>query len=988
MAIGAWLAQRQTFSATLLLVLALHLCFFPFIWGNKTLLTASRGPIPSIMPNGAWYGGSQGPTFSRGNDMGASGWLTEPDAALIHHEYFREKHLPLWNPYQSYGAPLAANMQSQPFNPLFFLFAMDPGPRTYNFFILARLLLTGLCAYLYLRLFLPFVPSLAGGIACMLSGYYVLFFDMPELSVNILVPALFLATERLLRKQSTGNVILSIAVTFLSIVGGMPESAFLVLAFGGAYFLFRLAAGPRGRTSRLTQLKYFLFAQVLGLALAAFLLVPFFEFMKLSLDSHQPVNLHGLIVGLKHDLFGLSFFTYIVPTLFGPAWRSIAPGLGGYDSLRGFMGVVQVLFAIVAVGGLFRSESRFPGERRLTVFFFASALAVVLKRYGAPVINLIGYLPFCQLIWFPKYAEPLLAFALAVLCALGMHQVLTCTVSRRRLVISLLIVSGVLAAALAFSLFPVLAANAPPHEFYMSIAGAGAILFVAAIVLLGPARPASGKWLPAALVTLLAAEMAGNYIYPVYYGLTNSASDDANPYRGAPYIDYLKTRIAAHERVFGREGILHPDWADSFQLGDIRGLDAMYYRKYFDFIRFFLREEIPPGARGDLVNRFTGMRWLAVDSPLKRRLLQLSSVRFLLTLQPYGQEQGRAQEIVRQNEGRLLPGRENLIEVRTFTVSGETKAVLFEHPAYERLPFRTATTPANREFSFSVAMQPAVYDGSMPVCGAGVEFRLEVRDGTGRIRLLYDRYIDPKHNPAERRWIPGSVDLSEYLGQTVELLFTTKPGPSGDTCAAWAGWGDPHFNGDVASQPAFRQVYDHEIKIYEYLDCLPRAALFTGAEIMPDDKAALAKLAEPSLDIFQTAVVSSTGLDAADAAIIRSLNSRPPERVRAARLVSYTSQEVQVDAAVERPALLVLNDSDYPGWNVYIDGQKSHWITANYLFRSVLLQPGRHLVRFVYEPASFAAGASISGVGLMCLAGFVVWRRRRPDSGGAEAHFV
>jgi hypothetical protein len=166
-------------------------------------------------------------------------------------------------------------------------------------------------------------------------------------------------------------------------------------------------------------------------------------------------------------------------------------------------------------------------------------------------------------------------------------------------------------------------------EFYLSLAGAGAVLFLAALVLLGPSRPASKKWLPAALVTLLALEMAGNYIYPVYYVLTSSAGDDANPYRGAPYIGYLKAGIGAHERVFGREGILHPGWAGSFQLGDIRGLDAMYYRKYFDFVRFFLREEMPPAKTGisSTASRYAvaGFR-----QPLKRRLLQLSSVKFLL----------------------------------------------------------------------------------------------------------------------------------------------------------------------------------------------------------------------------------------------------------------------------------------------------------------------------------------------------------------------
>jgi hypothetical protein len=192
----------------------------------------------------------------------------------------------------------------------------------------------------------------------------------------------------------------------------------------------------------------------------------------------------------------------------------------------------------------------------------------------------------------------------------------------------------------------------------------------------------------------------------------------------------------------------------------------------------------------------------------------------------------------------------------------------------------------------------------------------------------------------------------------------------------WAGWGDPHFGDGGAAQPAFRLVYDHEIKIYDYPDHLPRAALFSGVELAADDSAALAQLGSPSLDIFKTAVVSAQSLDTRDATAIGKLNRMPPERVREARIISYKSQEVKIDALTERRALLVLNDSDYPGWNVYVDGRQSHWITANYMFRGVLLRPGRHLVRFAYEPASFAMGAAISGAALLCLAGFVVCRSR------------
>ena len=214
--------------------------------------------------------------------------------------------------------------------------------------------------------------------------------------------------------------------------------------------------------------------------------------------------------------------------------------------------------------------------------------------------------------------------------------------------------------------------------------------------------------------------------------------------------------------------------------------------------------------------------------------------------------------VILQNNGRLLPGRENLIEVRAFTISGDTKAVLYEHPPYERLPFRTTITPANHEFSLDVAMQPAVYDGSMPICGDGVEFRLEIRDGSRTdsaiVRPLYRSQTQSGRAPLDSR-----VGRSERVqGQTVELLFTTTAGPKGDTCAAWAGWGDPHFNGDLAAQPVFRQVYDHEIKIYEYPDYLPRAALFSNAEVAQDDQSALARLAVSVARYISTAVVSST----------------------------------------------------------------------------------------------------------------------------------
>jgi len=55
----------------------------------------------------------------------------------------------------------------------------------------------------------------------------------------------------------------------------------------------------------------------------------------------------------------------------------------------------------------------------------------------------------------------------------------------------------------------------------------------------------------------------------------------------------------------------------------------------------------------------------------------------------------------------------------------------------------------------------------------------------------YNRYIDPKNNPEDRRWQDQVVDLSSYGGQTVDIVFEALPGPAGDANFDWGGWSTP-----------------------------------------------------------------------------------------------------------------------------------------------------------------------------------------------------
>lgn len=144
----------------------------------------------------------------------------------------------------------------------------------------------------------------------------------------------------------------------------------------------------------------------------------------------------------------------------------------------------------------------------------------------------------------------------------------------------------------------------------------------------------------------------------------------------------------------------------------------------------------------------------------------------------------------------------------------------------------------------------------------------------------------------------------------------------------------------------------------------PRAYVAHAARIVEDEAQLLEALA--------------TAEHGEEVLLAEKIPFEPPGRAGEDRVlwVADRPNEVVVDATLESPGFLVLSDSYYPGWKVYVDGREERLLRANYLLRAVQLPAGQHRVRFAYEPSSVTIGLAFSlvGLALVLLAPFVACR--------------
>jgi hypothetical protein len=84
---------------------------------------------------------------------------------------------------------------------------------------------------------------------------------------------------------------------------------------------------------------------------------------------------------------------------------------------------------------------------------------------------------------------------------------------------------------------------------------------------------------------------------------------------------------------------------------------------------------------------------------------------------------------------------------------------------------------------------------------------------------------------------------------------------------------------------------------------------------------------------------------------------------------NYQPNRVSIEAMGAAPGWLVLADVWFPGWTCRVDGAPATMYRANYLFRAVHLEAGRHQVVFRFEPESYQQGRVISLLALAIVLG-------------------
>jgi hypothetical protein len=523
--------------------------------------------------------------------------------------------------------PVVGNYSTRVFFPFQVLLDLCP-VGLWDLFFLLRLWIAGLFTALFLTAAgTARTAATFGGIAYMLSGSLVWFINLEQYAnVAMVVPIWFLAVERFVAEPGGRRSAGIAAAVALTLVAGQPEIAFYALVAGGLYGIVRWSGGPSAPRSAWRSVAWGTTGVVLGFAMAAAQLLPFAAHLLNALHLHPA----GGDMGVRDPAPAILAIQLFIPSFYElPTALRIKPDNGRWDLLGGYAGVLTVF---LSVAGLLAPPWRVrPSMRPLLIFFGTVAGWLLLKNFGVPPFDWIGYLPLFDQVWTPRWGGPTWSFALAVASAFGVQRLMETDVTRVTRARLAIVAAGVLlfVGILSGGGFAILA---PLHSTHWSFIWPGALVgLLLAFVIVGLSAVAiarsTGVALASVLVSLLLVErwfpiprgyapfFLAARLMPVALGLVAVAllvlgrrkaagalgivaiavalavdpvapvglPDRTDPATAPPVVEFLREH-AGYDRLMGHRSVLAPNYASVFGLYDIRHVDALAVEWFHGFV--------------------------------------------------------------------------------------------------------------------------------------------------------------------------------------------------------------------------------------------------------------------------------------------------------------------------------------------------------------------------------------------------------------------
>ncbi|MDT8318435.1 MAG: YfhO family protein [bacterium] len=171
---------------------------------------------------------------------------------------------------------------------------------------------------------------------------------------------------------------------------------------------------------------------------------------------------------------------------------------------------------------------------------------------------------------------------------------------------------------------------------------------------------------------------------------------------------------------------------------------------------------------------------------------------------------------------------------------------------------------------------------------------------------------------------------------------------------------------------------DEKFKMYKNKAYLDRAFIVNQVRIVSDEK-------------YVLGYMTKTAFDPVAEVVLEEKPVRPDGKVNApadanrATIESYTPNHVTINAELKQEGVLVLADTYYPDWKVYVDGVEGKIYKADYALRGVYLTAGTHKVEFVYDSKILKITGAVSLVTLILTLGGIIFIYRRERRGAPLA---